>query len=126
MSAEGTRTSYLTVPQQHRLNDACLGLVRAFKGNHPYHVGSSAMGGHEKFHDVDVRMMLDDKEFKRMFRRRSWLLLANSAISHQLELATGLPIDFQFQDTTQANEEFGGKFRNPLGMPAFPAPKETA
>lgn len=116
MSREG-RWSSLTVAEHFRLNDACLGLARTFGGNHPYHVGSSA--GRDSipdYHDVDVRMMLDDKEFNRMFKNRSWLAMANALVSERLSVATGLPIDFQFQDTTKANEEFNG-FRNPLGMP---------
>jgi len=108
-----SRASWLTVSQAHRLDGACLNLARVFGGNCPYLVGSVL--DRADFHDVDVRMMLPDKTFARMFRNPEWLKLANAAISAQLELATGLPIDFQFQDTTKANEEFNGR-RHALGM----------
>ena len=107
------RVNWLTVPQQNRLNAACLDIARVFGGNCPYLVGSVL--DRADFHDVDVRMMLPDKTFKRLFSNRWWLLKANAAISEQLERATGLPIDFQFQDTTKANEEFHG-YRHALGM----------
>lgn len=107
------RASWLTVPQQNRLNAACLDITRVFGGNCPYLVGSVLE--RVDYHDVDVRLMLPDKTFERMFSNRWWLLKANAAISEQLERATGLPIDFQFQDTTKANEEFRG-YRHALGM----------
>lgn len=107
------RANWLTVPQQHRLNAACLDLARVFGGNCPYLVGSVL--DRADFHDVDVRLMLPDKKFKKMFSNKAWLLKANAAISAELAQATGLPIDFQFQDTTEANLEYKGR-RHALGM----------
>ena len=106
------RMCWLTVPEMHRLNGACLDLVRVFDSC-PFLVGSVLHRA--DFHDVDVRLMLPDKKFHRMFRDNAWLKMANAAVSAQLEVATGLPIDFQFQDTTQANAEFSGP-RHALGM----------
>jgi len=107
------RVSWLTVPETYRLNSACLDLVQVFDGNHPYLVGSVLERA--DYHDVDVRMMLPDKKFKKMFSNPRWLLKANAAISAELAQATGLPIDFQFQDTTEANEKNSG-YRHALGM----------
>jgi hypothetical protein len=107
------RVSWLTVAQTYRLNAACIQITRTFDGNCPYLVGSVLH--RPDFHDVDVRLMLPDEEFARLFPTEQWLLLANTALSETLERATSLPIDFQFQDTTQANAEYVG-IRHALGM----------
>jgi hypothetical protein len=76
------------------------------------------------YRDVDVRAMLDDDEFDRLFAGcirdyssvSKWSVLS-SAISLQLQQATGLPIDFQFQRRSDANAEFGEEHkRNALGI----------
>lgn len=84
-------------------------------GEMPYHVGSSLR---EKagWRDVDVRLMLPDEEWERLQlgdpklpqhnKRWTALALAWSAFGHAL---TGLPIDFQLQQQTAANEEFKGQ-----------------
>lgn len=98
-------------------------------GWHTFHVGSSlrslADGG--PWRDVDVRCMLDDDEFDRVFPG-AWpspygyptgprLALLNVAVSEWLRARTGLPIDFQFQRLTQANEMFpGAGGRSALGI----------
>jgi hypothetical protein len=77
----------------------------------PYLVGSAI---YEKtWRDVDVRVLLSDKEYKRMglgdpddpHRNGKWvaLCLAFSALGKKM---TGLPIDFQIQQTTYANKRF--------------------
>ena len=109
------RVNWLTVPDNYALNAACLRMAEAFD-NHPYLVGSVLQ--RVDYHDVDVRMMLDDEQFKRMFPTMPILLLSNAMYSHKLAHDTGLPIDFQFQDTTKANEEFDG-YRHSLGMPSY-------
>jgi hypothetical protein len=106
------RVNWLTVPQVNALNAACLDLYRVFD-RHPYLVGSVLHRA--DFHDVDVRLMLDDDEYARLFENELWLKLANATISERLARATGLPIDFQFQDTTATNAEFDG-YRHALGM----------
>ena len=77
---------------------------RAF-GHVPYHVGSSLTA--DTFRDVDVRLILPDNEMESLFGKptdadklRIWNL-AWSALGAQM---TGLPIDFQFQKETPANE----------------------
>lgn len=112
------RAHRLLPADQFNLNRACQAIVDAFGWN-VYHVGSSLRsltdGG--PWRDVDVRCMLDDDEFDRMFPdaasagndwpRDARLGLMNVAISEWLSARTGLPVDFQFQRTTQANELFG-------------------
>lgn len=84
----------------------------------PYHVGSSIYG--KTWRDVDVRLMLDDDRFDALFpgyaayrQGDAWWSLLCSAISELGRRRTGLPIDFQVQRTTEANEMFSGA-RNPL------------
>lgn len=87
-------------------------LYRAF-GEVAYHVGSS-LREKSGWRDVDVRVMLSDEEYARIelgdpdrpHDNQRWvsIVLAWSAFGHQL---TGLPIDFQLQQRTYANEKFG-------------------
>lgn len=82
-------------------------------GHVPYHVGSS-LGAKQPYRDVDVRLILPDDEYADLFgdpdepgldhKLRVWNL-AWTALGHRM---TGLPIDFQFQQQTYANREFGG------------------
>ena len=58
----------------------------------------------------------DDAEFAAVCPTRArWELLC-VAIGTYLRERTGLPVDFQIQLTSIANERYGGKMRNPLGM----------
>lgn len=89
-------------------------------GHHPYQVGSSLFG--REWRDVDVRLMLPDEEFDLLFPDHrvpphadpKWALLCE-ALSDMAHAQTGLPVDFQIQRTTQANEEFTGP-RSALGL----------
>jgi len=84
---------------------------RAF-GHVPYHVGSS-LEKKDGWRDVDVRLMLPDEEYAaagygepgREHSNAKWVstCLAWSAFGKAL---TGLPIDFQIQQTSYANEKF--------------------
>lgn len=73
--------------------------------------------------DVDVRLMLSDKAFAELFpdagnyweHDARWLLLT-VAISQWLSSQTGLPIDFQFQPQTKANQMHAKKPRNAIGI----------
>ncbi len=88
-------------------------------GDMPFHVGSSLK---EKtgWRDVDVRLMLDDETYMAMglgdpkypHHNAKWvaLCLAFSALGKEM---TGLPIDFQIQQRTLANETFPGQGQNP-------------
>lgn len=112
----GARPDQLTTTQLYNLDTACRLVSRAFKGGPPYLVGTAGVGGSASYRDVDVRLMLDDGEFAEVCpTRERWELLC-LAIGTYLSERTGLPIDFQVQRTREANERYGGRPRNPLGM----------
>jgi hypothetical protein len=107
------RASYLTVNQAYNLNIACRPL--ALIGYGTFHVGSSLTK--QDYHDVDLRCMLPDEQYDSMFGSDSgeaFLLFLNTAVSEWLAARSGLPIDFQFQRATEANETFKGR-RNGVG-----------
>lgn len=114
------RETRLTPHDQFNLDLACRPLVDAF-GWGVFQVGSSLQRGN--YRDVDVRCMLDDDEYAHLFSGKpARLRVLNAAVTLWLGRATGLPIDFQFQDTTAANAEFGGP-RSALGVtPSKPHP----
>lgn len=116
------RANWLGAPAAFNLNQACLTLSEAFGWGHTFLVGSAIE--RRDFRDVDVRVILDDAEYDRMFPNQTdsraaqhdayWSLLCSS-VSEWLASRTGLPIDFQIQRRTQANEKFQGK-RQALGI----------
>lgn len=98
--------------------------VHAAFGAYPYLVGSVLHT--TKWRDVDVRLILDDEEYAVMglgdptnpHVNSKWVsfTLAYSALGKAI---TGLPIDFQIQQRTNANTEFSskdGKMRSALGI----------
>ncbi len=112
----------LTTHELSLLDDACSRIVDAF-GTPPYLVGSA--GDSSIWRDVDVRLILEDGEFDRLFpnepaaaRNTSarWELLS-LALGDFLRKRTGLPADFQIQRRSEANE-LHAKPRNPLGLRA--------
>ena len=120
--------SYLSPPDFHRLNWACRPIAEAF-GNPPYLVGSVLT--RPDFRDIDLRLILDDSVVERMFgphpegrilshtvNPTSVRLLVNIALSDLVAKAAGLswPIDFQIQSMSEANGEFSGQMRNPMGV----------
>lgn len=79
-----------------------------------YLVGSATTGGPHR--DVDVRMMLPDERFATLTEGRPQQLEAlNVAMTVWGQRATGLPIDFQFQDHTDTNSEHSGR-RHAIGL----------
>lgn len=80
-------------------------------GETPYHVGSSVFG--KQWRDVDVRLLLPDEEYERLglgdpahpHENAKWvsLVMAFSALGKTM---TGLPIDFQIQQQSYANEHY--------------------
>jgi hypothetical protein len=92
----------------------------------PYLVGSATRG--KVWRDVDVRLILPDEQFNALFgAMRPFGLGAHfsllcAAISTLGQQYTGLPIDFQFQPMTHANEQYPHGFRQPLGI-WFPMPE---
>lgn len=104
-----SRTNYLTVTENAALKFACEAIDRAFPDNiGVFHVGSSITS--QDYRDVDVRLVLADDEFTRMFGpgHKSpatldfWFLMCWS-ISEWMQRRTGLPVDFQIQSMTMAN-----------------------
>lgn len=90
-------------------------------GHVPYHVGSS-LELKAGWRDVDVRLILPDEEYEAMGLGKpdtphcnaKWVALC-LAFSELGKTMTGLPIDFQIQQMTKANEEFIGD-RSAIGL----------
>lgn len=113
---EKHRVNFLTVSQNYDLNVACRGIGNLFESYGVFHVGSSLT--RPDYRDVDLRCILPNKEFDKMFhgeQRDARLKFLNVAISEWIQARTGLPIDFQFQRLTDANDEFKGT-RNSVGV----------
>lgn len=113
---------YLGAPEFYNLDEACHTLHDAFDSVGIYLVGSSLT--RRDYHDVDVRCIMEDEEFERMFpgangaggdwmKHARWAFLS-SLVSSWLAVRTGLKIDFQFQSMSGANASFAGP-RNALG-----------
>lgn len=112
--------SGLTTLDLYLLEQACLPVWRAFgsgTAGSTYLVGTAQTGG--AYRDVDVRTILPDDEFDALFGgadrngKALWSLMC-AAIGHLLADQTGLPIDYQIQRMTEANEKYQGN-RNPVG-----------
>jgi hypothetical protein len=110
-----TVKSALTTRELWVLDYACGPIERAFayaSFGGTYLVGTAQTG---PYRDVDVRTILDDAAFDALFSNTPplWELLC-LAIGGWLVQQTGLPIDYQIQRMTEANEKHAGP-RNPLG-----------
>jgi hypothetical protein len=89
-------------------------------GEPPFHVGSS-LGQKSGWRDVDVRLMLSDETYAAMglgdpdrpHDNGRWvaLCLAFSVLGREM---TGLPIDFQIQQMSHANNKHKGN-RSTIG-----------
>lgn len=121
MAAKGrSKVSHIGAPAVFALELACRDICEAFDSYGCYIVGSAL--ARPNWRDVDVRMIMADEEFAKLFPAAGqhwehdarWLLLT-VAISERLSKVTGLPIDFQFQPQTHANERHKGQ-RNAIGM----------
>lgn len=104
------RATSLGPPERFLLEQWARTIAEAFGCGFPYLVGSVARD--EAWRDVDVRLMMPAEEYAGLIAHD----LLSAAVSVWGQLATGLPIDFQFQEITAANELYGGKRRIPLGM----------
>jgi hypothetical protein len=87
-------------------------IVADYFGETAYHVGSSLSS--KDWRDVDVRLILDDDKFTERFGKNTSaetnpklaaITLAFAALGSAM---TGLPIDFQIQSTSHANERYPG------------------
>jgi hypothetical protein len=112
----------LSPRQMFLLENACWPIRRAFIDHDDpmsglYLVGSTMTG--EKSNgarDTDVRLMLSDRKYASLNAviGMTGIRFLGIAIGQYLASTTGLPIDFQLQQTTAANDEHG-PYRNPLG-----------
>jgi len=92
-------------------------MVADYFGHTAYQVGSSLAG--KDWRDVDVRLILPDDEFTAQFGKidsavnpkLAAITLAFSALGKQM---TGLPVDFQIQTQSHANERYKGHARSAL------------
>ncbi|MGZ4520148.1 MAG: hypothetical protein ACXVGA_04310 [Mycobacteriaceae bacterium] len=110
--------SALSPPVLHRLDLACRHISEVFGGfNGPYLVGSVQERTAGPNSDVDLRLILDDDVYDALMAGTpdGFATLLDFALSAYVREHTGLPIDFQVQRMTEANEKHGGKQRNPLG-----------
>jgi hypothetical protein len=115
---------YVGAPACFALEMACQDINRAFGGFGCYLVGSALE--RPDWRDIDVRLIMADEAFRAEFPGAGpiahgrwefdpkWLLLT-VAISERLSKLTGLPVDFQFQPQTHANDKHK-KPRNALGL----------
>jgi hypothetical protein len=112
------RQSHLTTAQFAILNHACIPIREAF-GPWLHLVGS--VTERSDFRDVDLRLILPDDDFDRLFGDQVplWSLVCLTVGEHISHL-TGLPIDFQIQRMTEANEKNSDGTRIPMGMKARP------
>lgn len=125
------KACYVGAPAIFKLEQCCQMLNDAFGGFGCYLVGSSLE--RPNWRDVDVRMILGDDEFAALFPEAHgiswefdarWLVL-NIAIATWLREATGLPVDFQIQQQTAANEFHKGA-RSALGLRIRKSEQEPA
>ncbi len=107
------RATHLHITKLHALEHECRRFTAAF-GYNAYLVGSALE--RQDYRDVDLRLMLPDEEYDAFIgANNERLTLLNDALSDWLAARTGLPVDFQFQRRTEANEEHDGR-RNAVGL----------
>ncbi len=110
------RANYLPAPHYFNLNLACVPLLAAFDGG-VYLVGSCLE--RPDYRDVDVRAIISDAEYARLFGSGAshtalWSIMCAS-IALWLSERSGLPVDFQVQQQTTANDQHDG-LRSALGI----------
>jgi hypothetical protein len=114
------KVNYIGAPACFALELECKKICEAFNGYGCYLVGSAIE--RPDWRDVDVRLIMPDERFAQLFpdagkyweQDARWLLLT-VAISERMSKVTGLPVDFQFQPQTHANECHKGT-RHAIGL----------
>lgn len=114
--APPSKASFVGAPAIFFLENACkqISTAYAYLDHHTiYHVGSSL--NRPDWRDVDLRMILSDDDFRREFpdardngaweSDTKWALLT-TLISKHLSRLSGLPVDFQFQPMSWANDRY--------------------
>lgn len=101
-------------PQQMLLNEFGDFVSKAFGTHSVYHVGSSMGDNKKDWRDVDIRIMLSNEEWDKLFgdlnpanchQSPKWRSLC-IVYAHYGRHLTGLPIDFQIQRIEEANKEY--------------------
>jgi hypothetical protein len=121
------KSVYIGAPACFALEMACKQVQAAFAPTAEGSFGQCFVVGsaleRPDWRDVDVRMILDDDSFDALFPMRErnryefdqrWTLMT-VAVSRWMQQQTGLPIDFQFQPMTHANQTHNGP-RHAAGM----------
>lgn len=117
------RANYVAAPGYFKLSHACLVINQAFESGFGCYLVGSAIT-RKDYRDVDVRMILDDAEFDRLFPGASeggvqycalWSLMCTS-FSLYLSQVSGLPVDFQIQKQSVANALPDKTERQALGI----------
>lgn len=115
--------SYIPASAQFALDAASEAIHSAYDSYGVFLVGSCLES--KDFRDVDVRCILADDEFEALFPKDDTQVLRPRwqvqclAVSAWLRTMTGLPVDFQFQKISVANERFKGEPRVSLGRYCF-------
>lgn len=114
------KANHVGAPKIFALELACQDICEAFDGYGCYLVGSSLE--RPDWRDIDVRFIMEDDKFVELFptagqhweQNSRWLLMT-VAISERISKISGLPVDFQFQPQTHANERHKGA-RHAIGI----------
>lgn len=109
-----TRGTFLLMSDFERLEEWCRLVDVVFDHHTTYLVGSSNRT--KDYRDVDLRCILPDAVFDRWWNDRLKVRYVNRAISIWGQQETGLPIDFQVQRQSDANAQYPGEPRNPMGF----------
>ncbi len=108
-----SRASFLLLTDFERVEEWCRG-IRILFAAPPYLVGSVLL--RKDYRDIDLRLILPDKKFDREWRNPIKVRLMNRAMSTWGQRETGLPIDFQIQRQSTANERWPDGVRNAMGV----------
>lgn len=115
-NTEPVRGAYLLTTEGRLLRDFARSLYGLFPEDNfygPYLVGSALK--RRDFRDIDVRTIMKDEQYDQLAKLIDIPSL-NVAVSLWGQKATGLPIDFQVQRMSHANEEYQGEPRNAFGI----------
>ena len=113
------RATYLLITDFRLLNDWCKIVNEMFSQDAAfgcYQVGSSLTT--PDYRDIDIRLIMADDVYAARYDdlKRKYL---NLAVSLWGQKVTGLPIDFQIQPQTLANELYPGGRRHAIGHDLF-------
>lgn len=113
-----SRSTYLLITDFERLEEWCQKAAVLFWRPTPGYLGMYLVGSvleRPDFRDVDLRVILSDEAFDSEYSNPVKVRYMNRALSIWGQRETGLPIDFQVQRMTEANEQYHGE-RNAMGI----------